>query len=157
MDADDVHRRAHRKEDSSANRFKEEEIATSLLIAVSGGGDGRNERLTACDHLVSKNATPTMVNSMGIKKRRMWKKILRTGHSLVRKRRHARGDNTRVSQAATVSVHTKKYFCAERWGGRLRESGRIEDGSAMARREGWWWSKGKTGAKRLIRAQRDDG
>ena len=34
------------------------------------------------------------------------------------------GERTRVSQAATVNEHTKKYLWAERWGGSLRESGR---------------------------------
>ena len=46
--------------------------------------------------------------------------IFSTGHSEVFMSLHARGERTRVSHAATVSVHTKKYLCAERWGGRLR-------------------------------------
>jgi len=37
---------------------------------------------------------------------------------------YERGVRTRVSQARTVRVQTKKYFCAERWGGRWREGGR---------------------------------
>lgn len=48
----------------------------------------------------------------------------------MRKSLYDRGERTRVSQAATVKVHTKKYFWAERWGGRLREGGRIEAGSS---------------------------
>jgi hypothetical protein len=34
-----------------------------------------------------------------------------------------RGESTRVSQAAMVSVHTKKYFCADRCGGSRSENG----------------------------------
>lgn len=49
--------------------------------------------------------------------------ILSSGHPLVRRRRHVRGVRTSVSQAATVSVQTKRYFCAERWGGRSSEGG----------------------------------
>ena len=49
--------------------------------------------------------------------------ILRAGHSFVRKRRHALGDKTSVSQAATVRVHTKKYLCADKCGGKSRDGG----------------------------------
>ena len=38
-------------------------------------------------------------------------------------RRHVLGERTRVSQAATVSVQTKKYLCALKCGGKLREGG----------------------------------
>ncbi len=85
---------------------------------------------TSRDHFVSKNATPTIVNSMGMNHRRKWYAILRGGHSGLRKSLYDRGESTRVSQAATVKVHTKKYLWAERWGGRLREGGRIEAGSS---------------------------
>lgn len=67
-----------------------------------------------------------MTNSIGMKRRKKWKMILRTGHSGLFMRRQARGDRTRVSHAATVSVQTKKYLCALRWAGRLSESGRRE-------------------------------
>lgn len=36
-----------------------------------------------------------------------------------------------MSQAATVNVHTKKYLCAERCGGRSRDGGRAAEGSAI--------------------------
>lgn len=72
-----------------------------------------------------------MINSMGMKKRMKWKMILRTGHSPVFMSRHARGDSTSVSQAATVSVQTKKYLCALKCGGRLRDGGSNEVMSAM--------------------------
>ena len=64
-----------------------------------------------------------MANSTGIKTLRKWKRILSAGHPGVLRRRHVRGDRTSVSHAATVRVQTKKYLCAERWGGRLREGG----------------------------------
>ena len=67
---------------------------------------------------------PVMTNSMGMSQRTTWNKILRTGHSFVFSRRKARGDKTRVSQAATVSVHTKKYLCAARCGERSSDAGR---------------------------------
>jgi hypothetical protein len=35
-----------------------------------------------------------------------------------------------VSQAATVRVHTKKYLCALKWGGRFRYGGRRLVGSS---------------------------
>lgn len=50
-------------------------------------------------------------------------RTLSTGHPSILKRRQVRGDKTRVSHAATVKVHTKKYLCADRCGGRLREGG----------------------------------
>ena len=57
--------------------------------------------------------------------------IFNTGHSEVFMSLHARGERTRVSHAATVSVQTKKYLCALRWGGRLREGGRSDVISAI--------------------------
>ena len=72
------------------------------------------------------------MNSMGMKNRRKWKMIFSTGHSEVFISLHARGERTRVSHAATVSVQTKKYLCALRWGGKLREGGRSDVISAIA-------------------------
>ena len=71
------------------------------------------------------------MNSIGMKNLKKWKMILRRGHSGVFMRRHVLGERTRVSQAATVSVQTKKYLCADRWGGRSREGGRMEVGSVL--------------------------
>jgi hypothetical protein len=51
-----------------------------------------------------------MMNSMGIRKRRKKKIILRTGHPSVLRSFQLLGLNTRESQAATVRVHTKKYL-----------------------------------------------
>lgn len=64
------------------------------------------------------------MNSAGMRYLKNWKTILRTGHSLVFMSLQLRGDNTRVSHAATVRVHTKKYLCALRWGGRFRYGGK---------------------------------
>lgn len=50
--------------------------------------------------------------------------VLSTGHPSVLKSLKLLGVSTRVSHAATVRVHTKKYLWAERCGGRFRESGR---------------------------------
>jgi len=58
--------------------------------------------------------SPTMMNSAGIQKRKKWNKVLSAGHPGVLRSLHVRGDRTRVSQAATVRVQTKKYFCALR-------------------------------------------
>lgn len=66
-----------------------------------------------------------------MKSLRKWKMILRTGHSRVFMRRHARGERTRVSHAATVSVQTKKYLWALRWAGRLSDGGRRDVMSVM--------------------------
>lgn len=49
---------------------------------------------------------------------------LSTGHPSVLKSFQLLGLKTRVSHAATVRVHTKKYLWAERCGGRRREFGR---------------------------------
>lgn len=95
------------------------------LLALRARMKTAMEALTSCDHFVSKKATPTIVNSMGMKRRRKWYASLSAGHSLVRRRRHERGERTRVSQAATVRVQTKKYLCAERCGGRSREGGSV--------------------------------
>lgn len=57
---------------------------------------------------------------------------MRKGHPGDLRSLHERGDRTRVSQAATVNVHTKKYLCAERCGGRSRDGGRDAEGSAIA-------------------------
>lgn len=70
------------------------------------------------------NDIPTTINSAGIKKRRKKKIVLRIGHPSIRKSVQLFGLRTRVSQAATVRVHTKKYLWAERRGGRRREFGR---------------------------------
>ncbi len=75
--------------------------------------------------------SPTMMNSTGMKTRRKWNIIFRTGHSVVFMSLHPLGESTRVSQAATVNVHTKKYLCADRCGGKLREGGRREVMSDM--------------------------
>jgi hypothetical protein len=64
-----------------------------------------------------------MMNSTGIRMRRKKKMALRTGHPSVFKSLKLLGLNTRESHAATVRVHTKKYLCADRWGGRRRELG----------------------------------
>jgi hypothetical protein len=66
---------------------------------------------------------PTMTNSTGIRKRRKKNRVLRTGQPSDLKTFQLLGLNTKVSQAATVRVHTKKYLWAERWGERLRELG----------------------------------
>ena len=50
---------------------------------------------------------------------------LRSGQPRLFMSRHVRGVSTRTSQAATVSVQTKKYFCALRWGGRSSDAGRV--------------------------------
>ena len=63
------------------------------------------------------------MNSIGMKNLKKWKMILRRGHSGVFMRRHVLGERTRVSQAATVRVQTKKYLCALKCGGKLREGG----------------------------------
>ncbi len=81
-----------------------------------------------------------MINSAGIKSLRKWKRILRVGQPGDLRRRHVLGDRTRVSQAATVSVQTRKYLCELRWGGRLRESGRRAVMSAMACVGGGRWN-----------------
>ena len=49
---------------------------------------------------------------------------LSTGHLSDLRSFQLRGVSTRVSHAATVRVHTKKYLCAERCGVSLREFGR---------------------------------
>lgn len=66
---------------------------------------------------------PTIINSTGMKMRRAWNRTLRAGQPGDFIRRQVRGERTRVSHAATVSVHTRKYLWALRWGGRLREGG----------------------------------
>jgi hypothetical protein len=66
---------------------------------------------------------PTTMNSAGIRMRRKQKITLRTGHPSLFKSLKFLGLRTKVSHAATVRVHTKKYLCAERWGGRRRELG----------------------------------
>jgi hypothetical protein len=66
---------------------------------------------------------PTTMNSAGIRMRRKKKMALRTGHPSVFKSLKLLGLKTRESHAATVSVHTKKYLWADRWGGRRRELG----------------------------------
>lgn len=62
---------------------------------------------------------------MGIKtriiKKAQYKRGL--GRSLARQRRYVLGLSTRVSHAATVSVHTKKYLCADKCGGRFKYGG----------------------------------
>src|SRR5262245_35118487 len=70
---------------------------------------------------------PTIANSIGINHLMKWRSTLRGGQPGVLKTRHSLGERTRVSHAATVSVHTKKYFCADRWGGRLRDGGSWAD------------------------------
>lgn len=75
-------------------------------------------RMSAMHHV------PTMMNSMGIQRRKKWKESLRTGHPGVLKSLHVRGERTRVSHAATVSVQTKKYLWADKCGGRSSEGGR---------------------------------
>jgi hypothetical protein len=72
-----------------------------------------------------------MINSAGMRMRRTWKMILRTGHSFVLASRQERGLRTRVSQAATVRVQTKKYLCADKWVGRLSEGGRRAEMSGV--------------------------
>lgn len=57
---------------------------------------------------------PATVNSIGIKSLKKWKAIFKTGHSFVRSSLYALGERTRVSHAATVSVQTKKYLCADK-------------------------------------------
>jgi hypothetical protein len=88
---------------------------------------------------------PTMVNSTGIRKRRKKNMDLSAGHPSDLRSFQLLGDKTRVSHAATVRVHTKKYLCAERCGGRFREFGRrsglrvtFEDiGVKKERRNSW--------------------
>jgi hypothetical protein len=57
---------------------------------------------------------PTMVNSAGIRKRRKKKMALSTGQPSDLRSFQLLGVKTKVSHAATVRVHTKKYLCAER-------------------------------------------
>lgn len=57
----------------------------------------------------AKEHLPTIADMKSLRK---WKVILMTGHSQVFMRHHARGERTKVSHAATVSVQTKKYLCA---------------------------------------------
>jgi hypothetical protein len=86
-----------------------------------------------------------MVNSIGIRKRRRKNMALSTGHPSNLKSFQLLGVKTRVSHAATVRVHTKKYLWAERWAERLREFGRrpgltvtFEDiGVKKERRNSW--------------------
>jgi len=66
-----------------------------------------------------------------MKTRRKWKRILRAGQPGDRHRRQLRGERTRVSHAATVSVQTRKYLCALRWGERLSSLGSWREGAAM--------------------------
>lgn len=56
---------------------------------------------------------------------------LSAGQLGILKRRHVRGERTRVSQAAMVRVQTRKYLCAERCGGRLSSLGRVRVGTAI--------------------------
>ncbi len=72
-----------------------------------------------------------MVNSIGIKWRRRKNMVLSTGHPSDLKSFQVLGLSTRVSHAATVRVHTKKYLCAERCGESLREFGRRSGLSVM--------------------------
>jgi hypothetical protein len=72
-----------------------------------------------------------MVNSIGIRWRRKRNMTLSTGHPSDLKSFQLLGLKTRVSHAATVRVHTKKYLCAERCGGRFREFGRRPGLSVM--------------------------
>jgi len=114
---------------------------TSLKRIECTSWPGEDE-LTDLDHPESKKATPmqisgsilggteqeswdipTMMNSAGIRMRRKKKMTLRTGHPSVFKSLKLLGLNTRESHAATVRVQTKKYLCADRWGGRRRELG----------------------------------
>lgn len=73
---------------------------------------------------------PTTMNSAGMKNRRAWKRILRVGQPGDFQRRQVRGERTRVSHAATVSVQTRKYLWALRWGGRLSSLGNWIGGRA---------------------------
>lgn len=66
---------------------------------------------------------PTIMNSMGMKRRMKWNRTLRAGHSLVLRSLQVLGLRTSVSHAATVRVQTKKYLCAERCGGKSNEAG----------------------------------
>ena len=81
---------------------------------------------------------PAIVNSMGIKSLKKWKAIFKTGHSLVLRSLYALGERTRVSQAATVRVHTKKYLCADRWGGKSRDGGSWSWSDMVTLLRGWW-------------------
>ena len=57
--------RAHSKEYGGADRFEEEEVTACLSRSVSSVvGMQYIGKLTACDHLVSKNATPNNALSL---------------------------------------------------------------------------------------------
>jgi hypothetical protein len=60
---------------------------------------------------------------MGMNILMKWYRYLRAGHSGVLNSLHVLGDKTSVSHAATVKVHTKKYLCADRCGGKSKEGG----------------------------------
>ena len=81
---------------------------------------------------------PAIVNSMGIKSLKKWKAIFKTGHSLVLRSLYALGERTRVSQAATVRVHTKKYLWADKWGGKSRDGGSWSWSDMVTLLRGWW-------------------
>jgi hypothetical protein len=80
-------------------------------------------------HISRQFNSPTATNSMTIINRKIWKKILRTGHPGVLSSLHVRGESTRVSHAAIVSVHTKKYLWAAKCGGRRSDAGSNDVGS----------------------------
>jgi hypothetical protein len=67
---------------------------------------------------------PTMVNSIGIRTRRKKNMVLSAGHPSNLRSFQLLGVKTRLSHAATVRVHTKKYLWAERCAERFREFGR---------------------------------
>lgn len=81
---------------------------------------------------------PTMANSMGMRTRKMWNKSFIIGHSGVLMSLQVRGERTRVSQAATVTVQTMMYFWAERWGGRSSEGGSSRDIAVAGGKEERW-------------------
>ena len=74
MDTNDMDTRADGEEDGGADGLKQEKVLASLQMAtIESSVRGRiTLRLTSSDQFVSKKATPTIVNSMGMNHRRKW-------------------------------------------------------------------------------------
>jgi hypothetical protein len=109
-----------------------------------------NELVGCASNRTAYEDIPTMVNSAGIRKRRKKNMDLSAGHPSDLKSFQLLGLNTRVSHAATVRVHTKKYLWAERCGGRRREFGRRSGLSVRLEDIGVWskerrksWRRGR--------------
>src|ERR1700722_7045277 len=73
--------------------------------------------------MIMMSRVPTTINSARTYTLNTLKSTLSGGHPLSTNSLHVCGDSTSVSHSATVSVHTKKYLCADRCGGRSSEGG----------------------------------